>query len=490
MRMTEEIQNRIVSIALPLTDGNHEYFSGYILGDGVVITCLHGFLDPEENYDSDRNIVIRSQGFKEDISFQGKTVDSLKDTSGEKLILFVAKEYDVALLKFSRPDVRFVNLQFPHVDKKGDWDAGGYPYFNIENKETGGYLNFSGIFTPVEAKGKFLRLHVEQPKLKNLENWQSVSGAPVFIEKKLAGIICKYSLFPDVSDGEETQVQDELKAVCLKRLWDDPSEQKFQEIIQGLRCASSAFRKKIEDLFTENSRLREQLVDHLKSDQETLADAVLNLDKQQLMEMCSDLNRKEKLPGIRELLLYAMAYHYENDVNACFDQQSTEDKPYIDVPVVRVEACEFLMASRDERSPVFQKIIGASGRNEVVPGKYSLLSPPEYGIHSNAAEDVMEQLLAGRGDMDCVLERIFGDYRRANHARYDKEKRKKMAFSILKREEGTYYWLLDVASGNTSHLQGIKGLPVSILNIPDDPDGEIDFAEEKLFSDLAVFIED
>ncbi|MCI5137494.1 MAG: hypothetical protein D3922_03560 [Candidatus Electrothrix sp. AR1] len=440
--MRKEVQSRIVRFALPTLSKDkktNRYFSGYILGNGIIITCRHGFATADGKYDHQRPLLVRiaSQDSKDsdyEVPFQETTLQGLVN---EGIILFESKNYDIVLLQCEPVTGIFESLLTNELEQPGDWEAGGYPYYNRDNRATAGLELFSGSFETVVSEGKHLQLNVTT-ELPRMEDWREASGSPIFIQGKLAGILCRY--------------------------FEYDSKRKKQVIPKRLTAV------------------------YLKNDKETLAEAVLNLNKHQLMEMCSDLHKKEKLSGIKELLLYAMAFHYENA--SCFEQEPTEDKPYIDVPVVRVEACEFLMASKDRRDPSFRKTTNSFGKTEVVPVKFSLISPPEYGFHPNAADDILQQFMAGRADIQAVKERIFGDFPRSDHVHYNQKKRRAMALAMLKKEEGTYYWLLDVSGGNISQLQDVRGLPIAVLNVPSDPEGEFELAEEDIFSDLALFIED
>jgi len=240
-----------------------------------------------------------------------------------------------------------------------------------------------------------------------------------------------------------------------------------------------------------HSDLKNALIELLDADNDTVLELLLQLGKEDLMAKCISLQEDTNLPGVNKLLLNAMAYQYEN--HDCFNSQPTADKPYVQVPVVRVVACEFLMAAEDQRQPIFNRI-DQSGRKEVIPGNYSITSPPEYGIDdSHGKEDIMDNLLAGRGDIKSMVERVFGDYHQAAGRTYSSDDREEVVMAILAEPEGTYYWLLEFPERKAGVKEIFDSpLPIKILKMGEVFGGgtDVDRKEEKLFSQLDKFVED
>lgn len=483
--MIDKIQNRIISIALPLSNGKHEYFSGFIIANELVITCRHGF-DSQQKYDTGRPLKILSQTLDEKFPIESSSINGLID---DGIIVFESSKYDIALLKLKGLDAHNYRLYLDELHTKGEWSGGGYPYFNREDKVTNGYKNLSGDYEAVENKSIHISL-VPKLKLAEVKHWKEASGSPVFIENRLAGILQFYSTYKD-ENKQTRQIPHEIKASYLKRLWDDPNENFKNLIQQALVHHSSFYKEKIQKLLDDDksTKLKEKIKEYCKTNDSDLINKILKKDKQGIMDMCLSLNDIE---GVESLLLYAIAYQYEND--ECFNQGLTEEEPYINVPVVRVEACEFLMAAEDQREPLFQKVDRAdtSALQKVIPGKYSITSPPVYGIDSNnALEGVMDHLLAGKANLDTVQERLFGDYRRSEVRKYTSKEKIKVVTAMLESEKGTYYWLLQISNNaNASNVREIfhSRLPIKILNMNSDID--VDMSEEKLFANLDVFIKD
>ncbi|RWX48352.1 hypothetical protein VT98_11641, partial [Candidatus Electrothrix communis] len=179
--MRKAVQSRIVRIALPTqSDGKktHRYFSGYILGNGIIITCRHGFEDGK--YDNQRPVRVRiksedSKGLDHKISFQATTLQGL---ASEEIILFESKNYDIVLLQCEQATGNFESLLFNELEEPGDWKGGGYPYYNRKNRDTAGLELFSGSFEAVVSEGKHLQLNVIT-ELPRMEDWREASGSPI-----------------------------------------------------------------------------------------------------------------------------------------------------------------------------------------------------------------------------------------------------------------------------------------------------------------------
>lgn len=390
-------------------------------------------------------------------------------------------DYDIALITFHKdilnalPEIRETKINKDAVKVHDKWHGAGYPKYAEEGncRKREGLEGHCGCY--FEDRNFF---DIKCDKHPKHEKWGGVSGAPVFVKNKLVGVICRF---------DKALENTHFGASAIWKLLTD--EQFIQYYY--IESRASFYKEKLSKLLTTYKDLKDELIEILSASKESVLDEILKQEKHVIMDICLSLQeRSKKLEGINELLLYSMAYQYEND--DCFSQKVTDAKPYIDVPVVRVEACEFLMASADQRKPLFRKKRGtSSGQQEVIPGKYSIVAPPEYGIESRAHEDTMDNLLAGHGDYESVVERVFGDYRRASGRQYNKQMKEKVVIAMLKKSEGTYYWLLEVPDRNHSELKKVfNSLPIKILNMAKDPDVEIDMAEESLFSKLGNFIKD
>ncbi|MCI5162473.1 MAG: hypothetical protein D3917_10760 [Candidatus Electrothrix sp. AX5] len=405
MQMTAEVQNRIVSVALPLTDGNRQYFSGYILGDGVIITCLHGFTDPDVKYDPERKIIIRSQSFKEDISFKGDTVDSLEDTSGNKLILFSAKEYDVALMQCNTAKARFAGLLLREPDSKGVWDAGGYPRYNI-NQGTG-YENFSGEFNPAVTTESFLKLKVINPELEDMASWQEVSGSPVFIAEKLAAIVIEYSTHCDPKN-QQKQIRNGLKTVHLKRLHE--ADEEFRRILRELEdsCGKSAkILQEAEQLLENNEQFKKVLDNKAGARQ-----IVRNLAEQDLPNFLQHLDKLEARREDKRTLALALLPWYFVNQSVVIDQSA---KNAVDIDCIYDVAAECSMAALDCREAHLSACRPADKETDqdykpfVTRGKFALT--PECGIEKEPKKslDALNRNILSGAALDQLIQKRFAE---------------------------------------------------------------------------------
>lgn len=153
--MYEARQDRIVGLKIPLVATTHLYSSGYILGNGLILTCRHSFIsDKGTQFDNGKPIKIVSQGFEGEIQFQGKTLNDLIE---EQVIIFTSEKYDIALLS-CKAVADFEEFHLEELNTAGTWECGGYPVFNHKGKNTSGYKNFDGTFTAVEHNGIYLYL--------------------------------------------------------------------------------------------------------------------------------------------------------------------------------------------------------------------------------------------------------------------------------------------------------------------------------------------
>jgi hypothetical protein len=489
MGLDKETQDRIVSIQIPLADGKSEYFSGYIFANGYLITCLHGFMGSDEKhiYDTDQKIKIISQGVEESLELSSEDPDALLEN--DKIILYKSEKYDVVILHHKNLKGGFQQLHLDELEEKGEFDAGGYPYFNHKNSEdSNGFTPFHGTHSAIAHKSKLLDLSSITIQVPKMEHWREVSGSPVFVDNKLTGIIQKYDKY---DDQYETYELKNLKATYLKRLWEDEDET-FQDFLKKniISVQSSFFRPKVETILDDCSDLKEEIAHHLNVTKDSVVDRLLS-NRSVLVEtflLFKKSNKFEQIDKLDELFLYSVLSTYENET--CFEKEPTEEKIYTDIPVATLNACEFLMAAYDKRH--VHLIRDDKGR--VAPGKYNLLSPPEFGIESSkyTEKSIQESILSGKANDEELIERIFGDQERETWRTYSKEKKENMVKAKLKDRNGTYYWLLEV-EGKLNNLRDIFGkLPIKILNGAEDVDGSIEQQEKKWFSNdnLSHFIKD
>lgn len=478
--MTPSTQKRIVQIELPLRDGKYSYFSGYILADGLIITCRHGFSNPDA-YDDSKKVMIRSYDFSEEVELLGSNYKELCDS--QNFFKFASDDVDVVLLLCSEAKAPFHDIQTSSLYGKGDWDAGGYPFFERASRDTKGYRNFDGDFTALELGANHLKLSVSKPKPENLSDWKSASGCPVFIGGQLAGILCQYSVYDD-QEGQKRKVKDQLEASYLKALFLTSDE--FKEIIISLSNKARCYHKD-KFLGALDDSLKRFLAEYFDVEQVELHSALLDEPRDKWLE--AFVQAKQELPTnpqIDNAFISLIALGYEGLGGP--DSLLVSDQPYVNVPIVREEGCEFFMSAHDQRDPMFR--ITSSG---VIPGKYCMTASPEGGIGSDPSDDVAEAFLSASANEDAVVRRIFGDYKTSRIQSSEKNdliRQRKIVQVKLKREKHHYYWPLEITEGDKERIEKLHASfpSIKILNVSDDID--LDVEEEGLFSELAQFIKD
>ena len=438
--MKKETQDRIVKIVIPLMGGSSLYFSGYIIGNGMILTCQHGFVSKSNShYDTNKKIQISSSSIETTIPLNVINLQGLVD---EEIVCFASVKYDIALLACESDSLKvpYQNLHLTELDADHgyQWIAGGYPFFNKDEKETQGYKHFSGKCESVEQKATKISLTVNI-ELVEMANWNEASGSPIFIDNKLAGIVRKYT----------NEVRHELKASYLKRLWDDPNEPEFRRILEPLQhshlssikhCVEQKIYDTAKDFLKQNEILTFSLAKQGESTDQTLD----RLCAKNLLDLLSDLENRKK--GAAEdiqqkISVFALKFlpYYFSDKAVIIDKAIQQKyEATIDLACVSDVAVEFSLASFDSREANIKLIAGdTSSENQlVVEGRKYALSP-ETGI-DQANEDKLamtKQMLSGSA-LDVELKRFSKGRFRANPEKQINRHLKKA------RESGNSFYLV------------------------------------------------
>lgn len=478
--MDHSVSCRVVQIEVPLKGGTYNYFSGYIFSDGVVLTCLHGFKD-RPDYDAAQKIVVKSFDFETELTFESSTFDAL--LLEQDFFLCCSDKFDMALMHCAEAKGNYQEPLLAKLTRPGEWEAGGYPFFQRENQDTKGYKNFNGSYTAVEPGAVNLSLTVLQPQLSNMNDWGSVSGSPVFVHGQLVGVLRRYSVY-STDDGRDGVIKDQLEAGYLKNLLAE--DDTFRAVVTAIGVKSRCYHQ---EQFTEllDDALRKFLAKHLNVSESAVLTALQNEDRTVWLE--AFVQAKKVLPShktVDDAFLYLLSLGYER--SGGFEGLTSTELPYSDVPVVREEGCEFFMAANDQRPPVFRKT-----DNGVMPSKYCMTASPEIGISDDTTADVTEAFLSASADENAVIDRIFGDFkpsRLQSSGKNDEKRRRKVVQIKLQKEKHHYYWPLDMSEADQARIEKVhQAFPqIKILNVSDDV--ELDVEEEELFSELAQFIKD
>lgn len=464
---------RIVKIELPLCNNKSSHFSGFIIADGLIVTCRHGFARTSDY--QGKPIEIYSKEF--DSSVEIKTSKNIQDLIKNETILFESKKYDIVLLKCNDAKGVFspINLNKIESGEECKWQGGGYPYFNRDESETRGYDEFFGHVSSAVSDTSFLKLTVlkDVPKM---EYWKEVSGSPVFINNQLVGIVKKQSNFKN-KKGDTEVINKEIQATYLKALWNDENCAEFKKILQELQHKRKPFAyEELEKLYSNsnNEDLRKSVSTYLKTAQ--IVDATLALDELQIMEMCVQLKETK---NTYKLLSIAMKSQYENKDWII----ESDEESYINVGFRGRERLEYAMANEDKRSPLF--MIHKDGN--LGAGRFSLESPPESGITQKVYGDIAKEINAGKSVLITFVKRLSNTYNPDSIDDYDEMD---IAGYELEDSDGSYYWRVKVTNNNITQIEEVfKVFPsIKIINIIDDPKRKIEREEKKIFKNLPDFI--
>lgn len=477
MSLSPDIQARIVKISLPASGGDeHWHFTGFVLCDGLVITCRHGFVK-KKCFDDERPIKIVCQkgegggGTDEKVSFSGQRIDQVTVTElGEvgKPILYESEAFDVALL--SCPNLKAIYHPVRPLAGNGEWFSGGFPKFNREG-EANGFKLFAGRQSGRKIEVCYQSMTVFDPLLDSDDDWKNASGSPVFVDDQFIGLLKEY----------RKEAKGNFVVSDLQKLWDQNDN--FRKTIESF-CPELIFnfhQKQLKTLIEKLNVLEVKAKDILKKGFPEIVEAFRQVEP---------VHRDDQFD---KALLSALSAKYEQSPR--FLSVPETDHPFFTVPVARTSTSELLMAAESQRDPRFIKKSepNQSGKiiHRVVPDtKLHLACPPEFGIEGHKAEDVMKALLEGSADERYVVARLFGDYDADKIRSYDPIDMKRIAEKRLEREKGRYYWPVRTSERNREAIMKVhRALPLlKILDLNDDLDLEEE--EQELFKELAKFMKD
>lgn len=488
--MLPAIQQRIVQIELPLADGDFSYFSGYMLAENVLITCAHGFSE-SPHYASQQPLRLFTEQSNAELMLPAENYADLLQCEDFVLYHSPVTEYDLLIFYcdgLNTLKAPYQELQTAGFYAAGQWAAGGFPFFARANTATQGYRNFDGTFSALETGNHTLSLKVEQPEIAAMQDWASVSGSPIFINSKLAGIISQYSDYQDAQNRTQI-IPRELQATCLMQVLNKDAN--FKALIERLRREDCQYHyQQLRTLLKNNASICEGLALLLgcEANVEAVLAALSTQNRSQWrLNLQNLVGRSPHYKALLKTLFEAlMAYHYEQAV--CLESvQQAEQGIYV-VPIAYEEMCEFLMAAHDGVAPSFRQ-----QQERVVASKYSLNAPPENGIHSQIQDEqaVISALQAAEADENAVIERLFGDFKPARQVPKDK---KAVVLKRLAREldenKRHYYWPITLEAGQEQRIQQLHlAFPlIKILQLAGDDD--VFEEDELLVSELERFIKD
>lgn len=437
--MLEKLQDRTVRIGLPLENNKYSYFSGYVLADGLIITCYHGFAKTRGySYDNtNKPILIRSFKYPDkslqNVSFKSNCIEDLR----VELFAFYSEDYDVAVMccdSSIKAPVKDI-YQLP-IKNRDEFDAGGYPTFNnsLSGTPSKGYNPVYGEANDsVDGVGTF-SMTVKSTGADQHCQWKAISGGPVLIKGQLAGVIKEYK-----------EDEKQLVVVSLSLLLEHKgleSDQSFREFINTLKPPASAyFENRVEQVFQQSNDnlaglIRTQL--KLEDDQKLLVH-LLTLDREQLLTTLEAFSDKQ----VGDLACLLLSLSYANEALEKGLNDVGEKLPYFELSCARQEACELLMAFHSERDPILYVKPGKNGQDIISAGKYCINTPPEHGISGPSAEEISRDLLDGKAQTSSIAKRLYQRWNEDSEEEYyEVNEWIKAANILLKQENGKYYWRL------------------------------------------------
>lgn len=447
--MVERLQDRTVRIELPLENNQYSYFSGYILTDGLIITCYHGFTDTEGlAYACKKPIVISSFKYPE-----VKVVFDSPDINGfrAKSMAYYSEAADIAVLKCETSVTAPLREIYNYpVRNRDPYDSGGFPTFkrDLAKLAAKGYKPFYGNAEDFVDGVDTFSLNVESTKADKHRQWKAISGGPVLIHGKLAGIIKQY-------DEEEGLIL----AVSLHHLLSLPEPESglsFRRFLLGLGPPKAAyFEGRVKHLFQQRKDDLPELIKEkmkAKSDEQLLVQ-LISLDREEVLSALAIFSDKQ----VGDLACLLLSLTYANEAMERATNEAGEVLPYFDIHCARQEACELLLAFHSARDPLLYVKSGNDGTEIITPGKYCINTPPENGIGGPSAEEISKDLLAGTAQTINIAERLYKRWNEGSEEEYYEVSEWVEAANILLHEEaGKYYWRLPRKEiHDTSALSGL-----------------------------------
>lgn len=383
--MDAATEARIVDIGLPLSNGGYSYFSGYVISDGLILTCLHGFkgnydssidnLEESLEYDPSQKISICSSGFDTEINLDASCFDELAE--GAFFAYFsdeFSEKYDVVIFNCAEAKAPYQQkIQLANLNTPDDWLAGGFPFFNRATTETGGYCNFHGKFNAPSSTAVNLVLNVATP-LPNMKDWGCASGSPVFIKERLAGVLRRFTRYESEND-KYVVIPNQLEASYLKKLWEeDPNFKAFFE----LQDPTHKIIKHVVSFLTDSScsGLRSVM------GEDSPENLVARLQSSPLANFLDEMDGVTNTSiETKKGFTNSFVPFYFSDYALLIEQ--TMSSPTVDIACVKEIAAEYAMSAfsgREANVAYRGDATTRSGELYVSEGKQALAAMPESGI--------------------------------------------------------------------------------------------------------------
>lgn len=429
-------------IRRPLKNSSKLRFSsGYAIGTNLVLTCSHGL--HHENVDESAEITITWRNAK------GESLDPVNIKPED--ICWENKDLDVALVRCPYMDEQLLPqqiLSFSYPKAKKAWESGGYlaRLEDVEGERK--FMNPRGEIPKNFKKADNLELWCEMGHVENADLWAGFSGAPVFVDGKIIGVV-KVS-----NNGTGGQ---NLTAVAIAALMDSKDDEGsitfsqaigWQENDERKRRQKRQFERMCEVIRGQKevlTVLTKEINTHLPEETSSCDNiqSVVNnfnlLDDDQAIECIENtfslLCQEKKYTQAEAVGCFAEAwllilFEYDSQLEDFRADLKSSTCAVIDSPTYLPVPTEMMMAEAEER-PVQLKLVS----NQLV-SPLDLGSLAEVGLDENGAEakrqieELLSRRLLSAGDQIAFEASI-------DAVTYDIARRNDHAGALLGKEAGT-----------------------------------------------------
>lgn len=345
-----------------------------------------------------------------------------------------AEKLDIAMLEseFPEADIRISGCLDSRPTKPIGWTSWGYPAVGEDKNGSRNCVSVNGSLNPSQSWSDKLDLGVDYPAPGG-ESWVGISGAPVFVEDRIAGIIIEY---PGKFDGAR------LIAASIDKVLEIPEfKSKIGINDEFLQCKEKwdIERRGFEDFVRDNKLVIGNAVDSIlgKPDRMfelSIVDFLIKIEK-----ICEALdNLKDNGVGkfIAELCDRALSVVNslvrEGFVRNILDQRNGNLPPQMTI-LFKMTMAEIVMSAVDRRPPKFRDV----NKNKDHIGDYAVTLPPPGGFEAtvgNMAEAIIADLANVYAD-DLVLTKEDTETHVSKGLEHD-IKRQKSKYLILSKKMG------------------------------------------------------
>ena len=487
----------IAKVLAPKTNGCDSVGTAYPISKDWVLTARHvvEFNDSDKGVrDTAKPISIVWEQIPDPndsqkpykVKVNQSDIEFFQDKNGEIL--------DVALIKCQAPPQAHILpllLSERHPVTNEQWESRGYALLGRDDKGKWLHEPAGGEVLSPDTSIPMLKL-TSKADAKNKNDWQGISGAPVFAGRALIAVLtdtptdrgecfiavsipyllCNVARFRELTGVGQCDYTFKL---AIKTLLENPDA-------QAVLCNQINLNQNPETKIANDSK---KIIDHL---------AALHIPELIRTIRKAQKDHPEQRKILARLLCEMLPSLYDPACAATI--RSAKGDPVvglIQIPHTTEISAEMLMANVDNRQAYFQSIPISSDniRKKASPKNYKLPLPPESGLgtqqqHEDISNDLYNRLLGGHTTtariataVDGLLyEKIFGDKAR------DPKQQKLLVQDALELEaqEGKsgYYWILtlpDEDNYKDKVLQLAKDIKVdypytTLLSLTDNFDRE------------------